>query len=180
MPRNQPRLQLALYARSKYPDAPHFAIFIAPKKGGKATKHHAKNTILSIPGQISQPWRYERVDIPDVTLEQHLLVRVIIGKVTTSLDQVDEILKGIPVYQVDDPDRAKAESFNCRAWAGVALEELKKQGAVTMLEGDWAEIERRAKEYLGKKREQGRWSKDWKGQPGVPLMDLIEGRELVA
>ncbi|KAK4496447.1 hypothetical protein PRZ48_012427 [Zasmidium cellare] len=177
MPRNKPRLQLALYARPKYPDSPHWAIYIAPKKGDSATKHHVKNTILSIPGQISQPWRYERAAIPDVTLEQHLLLRVIVGKVKTCPDHLDKIFETMPVYQVDDPDKAKAESFNCRSWVWDALEELQRQGAVTTLE-DRTEIERQAREYFAQKREQGRWGKGWK--PGVPLMNLMEKKEIIA
>lgn len=181
MPRNKPRLQLALYARPKHPGTYHYAIFLAPKQGeqGPTTKHHVKNTLMNVEVKLSQPWRYERAEIPDVTLEQRLLVRVIIGKVATSREDIERFLKCLPVYQVDDPDRAKAKGFSCVTWVRDALGELKKQGTVTRL-GEWEEVQRRALEYVDKKREQGRWSQSWESETGVPLFDLLEGRELVA
>ncbi|KAK8227746.1 hypothetical protein IWX49DRAFT_35949 [Phyllosticta citricarpa] len=64
MPRNKPRLHLALYARPKHPDAPHYALLICPKNIPTLTlpstnppssssssqaplihKHHVKNTL---------------------------------------------------------------------------------------------------------------------------------------
>jgi hypothetical protein len=63
MPRNKPRLQLALYARPKHPETYHYALFVAPKSAeGPIMKHHVKNTLqVDVSGQATQPWRYERL-----------------------------------------------------------------------------------------------------------------------
>lgn len=179
MRRNKPRLQLALYARPKHPESPHYALFVTPKSGGETIKYHVKNTIQNVDGVISQPWRYERVIVPDVMLEQRLLARIIIGKVAVSTDMVDEILEKVAVYQVDDADRAQAESFDCRTWIRAALEALKERSAIVKSH-DWMEVECQALAYVDRKREQGRWSETLEGQPGVPLLDLTTGKEMVA
>lgn len=185
MPQNKHRLQLALYARPKHPGTYHYALFVAPKESGQhasppttTTKHHVKNTLQNVSGEVSQPWRYERLEIPDIALEQRLLVRIIIAKVATSIDHVNRILETVPIYQVGDQDEEKARSFTCRTWIRDALGELRSREAVTKLE-DWEVVERRALEFVDKKREQRRWSGSWKGRPGVPLLDLLEGKELV-
>ncbi|KAF1959320.1 hypothetical protein CC80DRAFT_533484 [Byssothecium circinans] len=182
MPRNKPRLQLALYARPKHPGSYHYALFISPKstkqqQANSATKHHVKNTLQNISGELAQPWRYERLAISDVQLEQRLLVRIVVAKVT-SPDALDRILETVPVYQVDDPDQAKAQSFSCSRWVRAALEELGRQGAVAAL-GEWEEIHKKAVEYVERKKEVGRWSAGWKGEVGVPMLDLLDGREVV-
>jgi hypothetical protein len=182
MPRNKPRLQLALYARPKHPGTYHYALFVSPKSAKQsyastATKHHVKNTLQNVSGELTQPWRYERLVISDVQLEQRLLVRIIIAKVT-SLDALERILEGVPVYQTDDSDQAKAQLFSCLTWVQAALEELGRHGAVTNL-GEWEGIQKRALEYVEKKREVGRWSADWKGEGGVPMLDLLTEREVV-
>jgi hypothetical protein len=45
--------------------------------------------------------------------------------------------------------------------------------------GEWEGIQKRALEYVEKKREVGRWSADWKGEGGVPMLDLLTEREVV-
>ncbi|KAF1915358.1 hypothetical protein BDU57DRAFT_518296 [Ampelomyces quisqualis] len=181
MPRHKPRLQLALYARPKHPGTYHYALLISPKSTQKqqansATTHHVKNTLQNISGELTQPWRYERLAISDVQLEQRLLVRVVIAKVT-SPDALERILEAVPVYQVDDPDQAKAQSFTCLTWIRTALEELGVQGAVAGL-GEWEEVQKKALEYVETKKDMGRWSAGWKGEAGVPMLDLLDGREV--
>ncbi|KAF2253518.1 hypothetical protein BU26DRAFT_515866 [Trematosphaeria pertusa] len=182
MPRNKPRLQLALYARPKHPGTYHYALFISQKstkqqQANSATKHHVKNTLQNISGELTQPWRYERLAISDVQLEQRLLVRIVIAKVT-SPDALERILEAVPVYQIDDPDRAKAQSFTCLTWVRAALEELGRQGAVAGL-GEWEGIHKKALEYVERKKDMGRWDAGWKGEAGVPMLDLLDGREVV-
>jgi hypothetical protein len=192
MPRNKPRLQLALYARPKHPGTYHCALFISPKRtqrarsADSATKHHVKNTLQNVSGELTQPWRYERLAVPDVRLEQRLLVRVVIAKVTTttttsSPEELDRILEAVPVYQVDDDGPNRGQSFTCLTWVRAALEELRTQGAVAGL-GEWEAIQSKALEYVERKKtEEGRWSADWKGEVGVvPMLDLLTGREVVA
>jgi hypothetical protein len=188
MPRNKPRLQLALYARPKHPSTYHYALFISPKRAQRArsadsaTKHHVKNTLQNVSGELTQPWRYERLAVPDVRLEQRLLVRVVIAKITTttSPEALDRILEAVPVYQVDDHGPNRGQSFTCSTWVRAALEELRTQGAVAGL-GEWEAIQSKALEYVERKTEEGRWSADWKGEIGVvPMLDLLTGREVVA
>ncbi|KAM3415799.1 hypothetical protein BST61_g11608 [Cercospora zeina] len=173
---------LALYARPKHPGTYHYALFIAPRSGlGPTTKHHVKNTLqVDIAGQAAQPWRYEQTNIQDVTNEQRLLAQIVIAKVTSSLNRAQEILQTVPVYQVDDVDSPDgANPFSCRTWVRDAFGELRKQGALKPQTEDWEDVERKALEYLDKKRGQGRWESTWKGGKGVPLIDLLEGIELV-
>lgn len=181
MARNKPRLQLALYARPKFPKSYHYALFIAPKTAkSSTTKHHAKNTLLvDGSGGMSQPWRYEHTAVPDVATELYLLARIVIAKVVMPCDQVYEILESVPVYQVDDADEAKARAFDCRTWVEDAFRELRERGAVSARWEEWGEVERRALEYVERKKEQGRWDKRCEGGKGVPMMDLFTEKECV-
>lgn len=121
MPRNKPRVHLALYARPKHPDSYHYALFLAPKDSSPSskssnvidkdsptatTKHHVKNTLLVDPttGTASQPWRYERAPIitdgtaPPNAAEARLLVRVVVAKLRTrEREPAEEILAAVPV-----------------------------------------------------------------------------------
>lgn len=182
MPRNKDRLQLALYARPKHPGSPHYALFIAPKNAqGPITKHHVKNTLTTnASGETIQPWRYERTTITDVEAEPRLLARIIIAKVAAkSSDDIQRILDSMPIYQVEDLDKAEAQTFTCKTWVGDVLRELGSQGALAADPGEWDVVEREALAYLGRKRKQGRWDVTWKGRSGLPLMDLLEGKEVV-
>lgn len=159
MPRNKPRLELALYARPKHPGTYHYALFISPKSNRKqqsnsATKYHVKNTLQNISGELTQPWRYESLAVSDVQLEQRLLVRIVITKVT-SPNAMGRILEAVPIYQVDDPDQAKAQSFTCLTWVLAALEELRRQAAVAEL-GEWEEIKKKANRIRGKEEGDGK------------------------
>jgi hypothetical protein len=182
MPRNKPRLQLALYARPKHPGTYHYALFVSPKftkplEGRTATKHHAKNTLQNISGELSQPWRYERIAIPDVRLEPRLLVRVVIAKIV-SVDALERTFEALPMYQIDDLDQVKAQSFNCLTWVEAALEVLRQKGVLAGL-GDWEWIQKRSLEYVEGKIALGRWGANWPGETEVPVLDLLDGREIV-
>ena len=181
MSRNKPRLQLALYARPKQPGTFHYALFVSPKStnqklANSVTKHHVKNTVQNISGEVTQPWRHERLAISDILLEPRLLVRVIVAKIT-SPDTLEEILGGARVYQIDDLNQAKAQSFSCSTWVQAVLEELSRQGVITGL-GEWKEIQKKAVQYVERKRVAGRWNGGLKGEIGVPMLDLLSGREI--
>ncbi|KAL3427472.1 hypothetical protein PVAG01_00981 [Phlyctema vagabunda] len=182
MPHNKPRLQLALYARPRHPNTYHYALFVSPKTARQpystsATKYHVKNTLQNVSGELSQPWRYERLAIPDILLEQRLLARIVIAKVT-SLNALERILEAVPIYQTGDADQTKAESFNYVSWVRAALEELGRQGAVARL-GEWEEIQKNALYYVERKKEAGRWTATGKGEIGIATFDLLTGKELV-
>lgn len=192
MVRNKPRLELALYARPKHAGTYHYALFIAPKsrihqkkKNGiapSATKFHVKNTLQEVDGQIEQPWRFESVHIPDLTQEPRLLVCLVIGKIVSTDDEaVERVLRGVPIYQVDDEDQEKAQLFTCRTWVRAALEELRESGVVAGM-ADWNIIQQRGVEYVAKKNLEGRWEVGWgggQGGLGIPTKDLLVGRELI-
>lgn len=182
MPRNKARLQLALSARPKHHGTYHYALLIAPKctrhkQINAATKHHVKNTIENVSGKISQPWRYERLDVSEVRLEQRLLVRIIIAKVI-SPPTLEGILEAVPLRQIDDPDQAAAQQFTCLTWVRSALEAARIQSAITGL-GEWDEIQRKALAFVQEKKQLGRWNEDWKGEEGMPMLDLLDGSEII-
>jgi hypothetical protein len=183
MPRNKQRLQLALYARHKHPGTYHYALFVAPKNAqvqAPATKHHVKNTLqIDSSGEASQPWRYERTVVSNIEAEPRLLARIIIAKVAKSADEVQRILDSVPIHQAEDLDKAEAQTFTCKTWVRDVLRELSRQGALAANVGEWVVVEREALAYLDKKRKQGRWDVTWKGGSGIPLMDLLEGKEIV-
>jgi hypothetical protein len=182
MPRDKPRLELALYARPKHPGSPHYALLVSPKStkdnvSTSATKHHVKNTLQNINGVISQPWRYERVAIPDTNLEQRLLVRVVVAKVILPIDELERIVETLPVYRDDEVERMEGKVFSCKTWVRDVLDELVKHGAIAGYPG-WEWIERKASDYVEAKMSAGRWDASWDGAKGVPMLDL-GGRELV-
>ncbi|KAF2212259.1 hypothetical protein CERZMDRAFT_97538 [Cercospora zeae-maydis SCOH1-5] len=172
---NKPRLQLAVYARPKHPESPHYALFLAPKRGpGPVVKHHVKNTWqVESSGQAICPWRYERTVIASVDNEPRLLARVVMAKVVKGGEEVQEMISSVPVRLEDD-------SFSCKSWVKDAWGELRRRDAIRSKCDDWDVVERQVREYVDKKRQQGRWESCWKGEAGVPLMDLLEGKELVA
>ena len=173
MSRNKLRLQVALYARPKHPGTYHYALFITAKnfREPTTTKHHVKNTLqVDDTGVATTPWRYEKADIANVEAEPRLLVRVIIAKLLKSREQVEEILESVPVYQLD------VKEFNCRTWVRDAVEGLRNRGAIAATL-EWSEIERKSLDYVDRKRSQSRWDGSW--GTAVPLMDLIEGNEVV-
>lgn len=182
MPRNKPRLQVALYSRPKHPGSYHYALFVASKNGlGQITKHHVKNTLLIDPtGEATAPWRYERTMVSDVGAEQRLLARIVIGKVVVSDEEVQRLVEEVPILQIDDPDTATAQSFTCQTWVRDVFQELRRQEAIATIFEEWEEVEQNASEYVETKREQRRWSGSWKGDSAVPLMDLLQGKEIVA
>jgi hypothetical protein len=141
-----------------------------------ATKYHVKNTLQNIAGEAKQPWRFECVSISDIQLEHRLLVRIVIAKVV-SIDALEKVLNSVPVYQVDDVDQIKAQSFSCKTWVQSAVEALAKQGAIVKL-GDWEGIKTSALQYVEKKVEEGRWNGAWEGDVGVPDVGF-SSREIV-
>lgn len=181
MARNKHRILLALYARPKYPDSPHYALLLTPKIKRRnkrepitGTKYHAKNVVAVIDGQADIPWRKDISYIGDINRDANLLVCGVIAKVL-DLDHTEYLLHHTPVYQIDDPDREKARSFNCVAFVKDAVKRLRDAGAVTWM--DWSRAEEDLLAYMRKYREQGRWS------PGaihdnVPIIDLMTGKKL--
>jgi hypothetical protein len=181
MTRNKPRLQVALYARPKHPGTYHYALFITPKKPRSypATKIHVKNTLISIFGAVSSPWRFERVEIPDFSLDPRLLVLVTVGKVLASIDELELFLKEhVQIYQLDDEDQVKAKEFNCVTWVKEAFEALRKHRLVSGA-GKWDDVRARAVQFVELKRLEGRWEVGWKGEAGVPTLNVMDGTESV-
>ncbi|CAK1354250.1 unnamed protein product [Cercospora beticola] len=184
MTRNKPRLQLAVYARPKHPESPHYALFVAPKHDTvPVVKHHVKNTWqVDDSGHASCPWRYERTVIASLENEPRLLARVVVAKVLQSAEEIQQIFDSIPIYTEDEGIVAAegAASFSCKSWVKDAWEALRRRNAISSKFDDWDVVEREARGYVETKRQQGRWDTSWKGAAGVPLMDLLEGQERVA
>jgi len=131
--------------------------------------------------RLTQPWRYERIALSDTQREQRLLVRVVIGKVTVAPEVVDAILQAVPVYQVSD-ERGRAPdgaAFSCLTWVRDALEELRGRAAVAGLLG-FEVIQERVLGFVERKREEGWWDAGSKREVGVPVWDLLDGKEVVS
>lgn len=182
--RNKPRLLLGLYARPKHPDSPHYALLITPKitpsqnQALPASKYHVKNTLEVVNDQPSQPWRFEQTSLQDIAEDPRLLVAVVIGKVV-SLDTAEETLRQTPVYQIHDPDREKALTFDCRIWVRDALDGLRASDCVSSLV-DWDTLDQRALGYMQQKKESGIWiaGRGESGKVGIPVLDLLTGEEV--
>ncbi|KAK6442469.1 hypothetical protein LTR95_001301 [Oleoguttula sp. CCFEE 5521] len=181
MPRIKHRLHLALYARPKHPGTYHYALFIALKNGqGPTTKHHVKNTLLvDDRGHATTPWRYENLIVDDIESEPRLLVRVVLGKVVRVDAEVQRVVGSVPVMDAKELVSEASETFNCISWVRDVFQELVTQKAIAARHADWDEIQRQAVEYVDRKREAGRWDGKWEGD-GVPLMDLMTDKEIVA
>ncbi|OJJ49065.1 hypothetical protein ASPZODRAFT_140007 [Penicilliopsis zonata CBS 506.65] len=186
---NKPRLHLALYSRPKHPDEPHYALLVTRKfshadcqRTISAVKFHVKNTILRGPdGYISQPWRFEHVDIADLAQESRLLVCVTIGKVR-SLEKAQGAFSRIAVPPEADQDSREDGVFDCRTWVRDALETLRLSDSSDAVSGlrEWTAVEQQTKEYLARKKQEGRWnaSSSTMGTGLVPWFDLLTGQEI--
>lgn len=181
MPRNKQRILLALYARPKYPNSPHYALLLTPKikrwtkkQPIAATKYQVKHIVTMINGQPDIPWRKDIAYIGDINRDQDLLVCGVIAKVLDPV-RTEILLHQTPVYQVDDPDEDKARSFDNVEFVKDAVRRVRDAGAVTWT--DWSKAEEDLLAYMRKYREQGRWSSS--GHRGsVPIIDLMTGKEL--
>lgn len=178
MPRNKPRLLLALYARPKHPDSYHYALLIAPKiavsKPGQpvpASKLHVKNTLQTVDGQVLQPWRFERVELSDIAEDARLLACAVIGKVCSQAE-VETAIEQTPVDQIEG-----GGEFNCLTWVRDALERARLSSGVSGLLS-WEVIQPGALEYVNTKKKQGRWDAG-QNTERTPVMDLLTARELV-
>ncbi|KAH6665152.1 hypothetical protein B0J14DRAFT_235859 [Halenospora varia] len=179
---NKPRLHLALHARPKHPSSPHHALLVSPKSSIRLPttipifKFHVKNTLLvDDEGVTSTPWRFETEDFVDLKGEGNLLVLVTVGKVPVGVEQVEQCLRGVRIVQAGERGEA-SEEFNCVTWAKDALRVLKEKGLVSGVP-EWEEIEKTAREFATKKKAEGRWDVGFKGKVGVPIWDMLEGKE---
>jgi hypothetical protein len=120
--------------------------------GQLSDKYHIKNTHQNVSGELAQPRRYERLARSDVQLEQHLLVRIIIAKVTFP-DALERILEAVAVYEIDDQNQVNVQLFTCLTWVQAVLEELGRQGALTELEGEG--IQAKVFEYVERRGRRG-------------------------
>ncbi len=93
---------------------------------------------------------------------------------------MEDIVRQIPIYQLDDiRDGAEEMHFSCSTWVRAALDELRSSGGVVGLRS-WEDLEKGAVEYVERKKGEGRWMAGWSGEQGVPILDLLSGRESVS
>ncbi|KAK7536202.1 uncharacterized protein J3D65DRAFT_627773 [Phyllosticta citribraziliensis] len=200
MRRNKPRLHLALYARPKHPDAPHYALLICPKNiptpfapttpsqsqspQALIHKHHVKNTlqIASDGSGATQPWVYEHARLGSLHEEPRLLFTVAMGKLVESVDKVAAILERVPVCQGGGADDEGTQEFDCVEWVRCAVESLRETGAVSGLM-EWDGLREKAMAFLRTEREGGRWDAGGGGvnerERRIPVLELIGGAEKV-
>lgn len=180
--RNKPRLHLALYARPKYPDTYHYTLLIPPKPSNApaALKFHVHNKLQKTDDIISQPWLYETIDIPDISLEPRLLACIAIEKILVPLGRVNQILREVPIYQFDDPS-GQGKGFDCLKWIQLAIPALRRADAVSNNGFTWDGIREEALRYMRRKKQEKRWEVGWKGgrQEDVATFDMLTGEEIV-
>ena len=132
-----------------------------------------KNTLQNNSGPVSQPWRYETIDIPSFTSDPALLVLITIGKILVPRERISEILSGVPIYQVEDGDLGKG--FDCVEWVRLAVERLWEDRAVSRCqERGWEEVKGEAIAFVERKKADGRFEAGWAGDRSVPVLDLVE------
>jgi len=162
MTRNKPRLQLALYTRPLHPGTYCYALFISPKNTKSSrpfNKFHVSDT------------RFERALVPRLALEPDLLVLVTVGKVAVSVNEAERFLKDeVKVWEEDDIGVE---------WTKDAFEALRKRGLVSGA-GKWDDVRASAVQFVERKRLEGRFEEDWKGEGGVPILDVMIGKESVS
>ncbi|KAK8166662.1 hypothetical protein IWX90DRAFT_433415 [Phyllosticta citrichinensis] len=199
MRRSKPRLHLALYARPKHPDAPHYALLICPKNipiplarttpsQSQSTqtpqalihKHHVKNTlqVASDGSGATQPWVYEHARLASLHEEPRLLLTVAVGKLVESVDKVAAILERVPFCQGGGADDEGTQEFDCVEWVRRAVELLRETGAVSGLM-EWDGVGEKAMAFLRREREGGRWDAGGDGERRIPVLELIGGAERV-
>lgn len=147
----------------------HWGFLVGPKAEDQqevpGMRYHVKNP----PGA---GWVYEEVPLTNVKSTANLLARILIAKIEDEARLVD-IFRSTPVVQ-GDPD------WRCRTWVAGALQRIKEDGgAVGTAQLDWDEIERVAREYVGKKTESGRYSRLEDLELPRPTWDMLRGKELL-
>ena len=180
--RNKPRLHLALYAHPNYPDSYHYALLIRPKPSTApaALKCHVHNNVQKTDDIISQPWLYETIDIPDISLEPRLLACVAIEKILVPLGRVNQILREVPIHPVNDPS-GQCKAIDCTKWVQLAISALRRVEAVSNNGFTWDGIREEALRYMRRKRQERRWEVGWHGgrQEDVATFDMLTDEEIV-
>ena len=180
--RNKPRLHLALYARPKYPDIYHYALLIRSKSSNApaALKFHVHNKLQKADDIVSQPWLYETIDIPNISLEPRLLACIVIEKILVPLGRVNQILREVPIQQSDDAC-GPGQDFDCLKWIQLAILALRRADAVSNNGFTWDGIREEALRYMRRKKQERRWEVGWKGgrQEDVATFDMLTGEEIV-
>lgn len=175
MPRNKPRLSIALYARTNLSNDYHYALIVSPKEGSSGiTMYHATNARRSTQGLPTQRWRHEKFTLSSLSKEPRLLALVTIAKLLVPLDEITEILSEVPIYQPDDGELFK--SFNCSVWVRSAVQKLSEARAIAG-EGslkDWGTLNNRALKFVMEKKQEGQWDDHgWSGGTDIPVLDLL-------
>jgi hypothetical protein len=131
----------------------------------QGTRYHVKNP----PGV---GWIYEETKVDDVRFSAQLLARVLIAKIEDR-DRLVAILRNIPVIQ-NDPH------WRCRSWVANALAELAKDGkAVGTSRLSWTEIETIGREYVARKKAEGRYQRLDIVMAPRPTWDSLQEKETI-
>lgn len=205
--KNKPRVYIALYLRSGHAPAGSYHWAISPKAATKtgtnsspldAVQYHVKNVSVANPttgmsassdgsdGQaqrqeeVRMSWVFERSLLRESSTGFRLLVRALGGKVDRPAE-VDESVRSMTVEQ-DDAE------LSCRTWVRDVLWRLEGDGVLARRKNsrglDWEEIGRVCREYVARKRVQGRWDSSsagkWDCSVSVPTWDMLRDRETVA
>ena len=99
----------------------HWAFFVQNPGKDFGVKSHATD--------ISDSWEYGTGPFTLVTSES-VAAAVIIGQIpaTRSLDDLDRILKSIPMNVIPDEEKDREDKFDCRVWLREGVRRLIKEG----------------------------------------------------
>lgn len=95
---------------------------------------------------------------------------VTIGKANGKIEELERVLGSEVEIELDE---------DSETWAKESVDRLVGNGMLTGIVGEksqWETVKRKADDFVQKMGEKGRWEPGWKGERGVPIMDL-HGKE---
>jgi len=158
--KDKPRLYIALYPRGGTSfqtnvncDSYHWSIIVGPQTAWRkdpGTRYHVAHVDHG-DRRHDQHWFYEEQDMASSATAQRVLVRVAVAKVIDE-PRLQSLLRELPVAEDDS-------AFSCLTWVKNAYLKLMADSKCLksyLDEADWPAVERCAREYCKRKREQRR------------------------
>lgn len=200
------RLYLALFPRGGFAgggtygsqlscDSYHWAIILGPKSPLRTEAGTAFHIVHSTSDFVNTPFCYEETDLTQTPHQsRNLLARIAIAKVIDE-QRVQALLRTLAAgIKTEGEPRALTESSNlelsgvsCLAWVKSAWDTISSDSQRPLKSyfgpDDWEDIESRARKYVKRKRQQGRYNHsteaaDVTWNPAeVPTWNFLENRE---
>lgn len=174
-------------------DSYHWAIILGPKSPLRTEAGTAYHIVHSS-SEFGVPYLYEETDLRESPhLARNLLARIALAKVVDE-HRIPIILRNLAQelnlqakYRQGSVDSTRESSLSCLSFAKAAWEALAEDGKRPLKSyfdgGEWDEMETRARKYVKRKRQQGRYSHNvepvdvtW-NTAEVPTWNYWENRE---